>query len=264
MRMVFVVGIGPGAADDLTLAAAHAIENADVVFVVDKGEQARELVRARRAMCERHAVTKPLRIVEIEDPPRDRSPRDYEAAVRAWHAARAERYARALDEHLVDDARGAFLVWGDPSLYDSTLRILDDVARRVASPFAFEVIPGVTSVQALAARHRIALNTIGGSVLITTGRRLIEHGMPEHVDTVVVMLDGACAFTRVDEDVDIYWGANIGTEGEALVAGRLRGVRDEIVRLREETKRTRGWLMDTYLLRRRSSGETLDFPERGC
>ena len=68
---------------------------------------------------------------------------------------------------------GAFLVWGDPTLYDSTLRI---IKRILSKGFAleYEVIPGITAVQALAAQHRIALNSIGEPVLITTGRRIAE------------------------------------------------------------------------------------------
>ena len=38
-------------------------------------------------------------------------------------------------------------------------------------------IEGLTSVQALAARHKIALNRIGGPIHITTGR-LLAKGMP--------------------------------------------------------------------------------------
>ena len=76
-------------------------------------------------------------------------------------------------EQMAEGECGAFLVWGDPTLYDSTLRII----RRILSKgFAleYEVIPGITAVQALAAQHRIALNSIGEPVLITTGRRIAK------------------------------------------------------------------------------------------
>ena len=67
-----------------------------------------------------------------------------------------------IREELADGQHGAFLVWGDPSLYDSTLRIVDQVAAMKTVAFELDVIPGITSVQALAARHKIALNRIGG------------------------------------------------------------------------------------------------------
>lgn len=65
----------------------------------------------------------------------------------------------------------AFLVCADPSLYDSTIRILDGAIASGHEP-EYEVIPGITSVQALTARYRIPLNQIGRAVQITTGRRL--------------------------------------------------------------------------------------------
>src|SRR4029078_4234894 len=66
-----------------------------------------------------------------------------------------------------DDETGGFLAWGDPGLYDSTTRILEQVAG-AGDGFEYEVIPGVTSVQALAAAHRIPLNRIGGAVHAAT------------------------------------------------------------------------------------------------
>ncbi|MBO0222908.1 hypothetical protein J0689_26885, partial [Vibrio parahaemolyticus] len=82
---------------------------------------------------------------------RDRRPADYGVAVEDWHAARAALYESLIAEHLDEGERGAFLVWGDPSLYDSTLRILERVLARGRVAFTHDVIPGITSVQALAA-----------------------------------------------------------------------------------------------------------------
>jgi len=163
---------------------------------------------------------------------------------------RAAVYERLIRDELGDDECGAFLVWGDPSLYDSTLRIIDQVLARGAVAFEYEVIPGISSVQALAARHRITLNRVGKSVHVTTGRKLSE-GLPDDIDDVVVMLDGEFAFRNVrDAAIDIYWGAYLGTEDEILVSGKLADRMDDIERLRSEAKRRKGWIMDTYLLRK--------------
>ena len=65
-------------------------------------------------------------------------------------------------------------------------------------------------------------------------------------------LDGRTAFaTLPDPDLDVFWGAYLGTKDEILVAGDLIAVRDEIVRVRSEARARKGWIMDTYLLRRR-------------
>jgi precorrin-6A synthase len=87
-------------------------------------------------------------------------------------------------------------------------------------------------------------------VLITTGRKLDE-GFPNNLDSVVVMLDGGQAFERVDrDDIDIYWGAYLGTEDEILVTGKLSEVMGDIERIRRHAREKNGWIMDTYLLRK--------------
>jgi precorrin-6A synthase len=256
VRTILVIGIGMGHPDQLTAQAVDAMRRVDVFFTVDKSTNraedgdAGELARVRRDLCA-HVLGSPFRVVAIEDAPRDRDASDYVGAVGAWHEARAERYERTIVDSLGPDDCGGFLVWGDPSLYDSTVRILDDVAGRGSVPFVVEVVPGIGSPQLLAARHRIVLNRVGGSVTITTGRALAA-GVPEGVDDVVVMLDGSCAFTRLDPQAwDVYWGAYLGTDDELLVAGPLADVADDIVRVRDDARRRKGWVMDTYLLRRR-------------
>src|SRR6266498_1278433 len=88
------------------------------------------------------------------------------------------------------------------------------------------------------------------SVHITTGRKISE-GLPDNIDDVIVMLDAECSFRNVnDPEMDIYWGAYIGTEDEILVSGNLKGLMHDIERIRKEAKGKKGWIMDTYLLRK--------------
>ena len=145
---------------------------------------------------------------------------------------------------LDDDGVGAFLAWGDPSLYDSTLRILDEVARQIE--LRYDVIPGITAIQALTARHRIPLNDVGEPVLITTGRRLRAHGLS---GAAVVMLDGDCAFLDCPPQTRIWWGAYLGTAAEVLIAGTVGDVGEQIADIRAQARAKHGWIMDTYLLR---------------
>jgi len=251
MRKVFVIGIGAGNPDYITVQAINALNAVDVFFVMDKGPEKDDLVRLRREICERYIKDRSYRTVETADPPRDRKATAYEPAVRAWHEQRAGLYERLIGDELGEDECGAFLVWGDPSLYDSTLRIIDRIIARGHVAFEYEVIPGISAIQALAAKHRIALNRIGKSIHITTGRRIAE-GLPDNIDDVVVMLDADCSFKHLDDsDMDIYWGAYVGTEDEILLAGHLRDLTDDIERVRAEAKARKGWIMDTYLLRKR-------------
>jgi precorrin-6A synthase len=250
MRKVFVIGIGAGNPDYVTVQAINALNEVDVFFIMDKGHEKEDLVHLRKEICERYIKNKSYRIVETIDPPRDRTPASYEPAVQTWHDQRAGIYERLIGEELGEEECGAFLVWGDPSLYDSTLRIIDQIIAKGTVAFEYEVIPGISAIQALAARHRIALNRIGRSIHITTGRKIAE-GLPNNIDDVIVMLDADCSFKAIDDsDIDIYWGAYIGTKDEILVAGRLRERVQDIERMRAEARARKGWIMDTYLLRK--------------
>jgi precorrin-6A synthase len=244
---VLVIGIGAGDPDHVTMQAVAALNAADVFFVMDKGAAGHELVRLRREICERYIEGDSYRIVEVRDPQRDRGAADYAAAVHAWRSARAAVWEQLIATELPGDGCGAFLVWGDPALYDSTIAILAEIAAAGRVAFEFEIIPGISSVQALAAAHRVALNRVGEPLQITTGRRLLAGGAG---GDAVVMLDAACAFDAIeDRDTEIFWGAYVGTEHELLVAGRLRDVAGEIVALRERARERHGWIMDVYLLR---------------
>jgi precorrin-6A synthase len=247
VRTLQVIGIGAGDPEHLTLQAVAALNRTDVFLLVDKGEPTADLAGLRAELLARH-VARPYRVATMPEPERDRAAPAYTDAVRDWQRRRAALYARAVAEEVPDGGVGSFLVWGDPALYDGTLRILDDLAGapdcRVVS------VPGVSAVQALAAAHGIALNRVGGAVTVTTGRRLAREGMTG--DDVVVMLDARCAFADLtDTSLDIFWGAYLGSPDEVLVAGDLAAVRDQIVAVRARERARKGWIMDTYLLRRR-------------
>jgi precorrin-6A synthase len=252
MKKVLVIGIGAGNPDYVTVQAINALNTVDVFFVMDKGREKEDLIRLRHEICERYIKNRSYKTVQIDDPARDRTASSYESAVEAWHEQRAAIYERLIRQEIGDSECGAFLVWGDPSLYDSTLRIINRIIARGTVAFEYEVIPGITSIQALAARHRIALNRIGKSIHITTGRKIAE-GLPESIDDVIVMLDGECSFKSIDAtDVHIYWGAYLGTDDEILVSGNLQDVAYDIEKMRADAKSRKGWIMDTYLLRRSS------------
>jgi precorrin-6A synthase len=252
VRTISVVGIGSGNPDHMTMQAINELRTTDVVFMMDKGENARELAGVRKDILDRY-LTQPCRIVTAADPRRDRTAAAYTAAVEDWRAQRAGIYERLISTELGDDGRGAFLAWGDPAIYDSTLPVLAEVLARGTVRFDVRVIPGISSVQALAAQHQISLTRTGSPLHITTGRRLAGEGFPENADDVVVMLDGRAAFAAADGDDEIYWGAYLGTPDEILISGRVADVAERIVSEREAARERHGWIMDTYLLRRSAS-----------
>ncbi|MFT3888936.1 MAG: precorrin-6A synthase (deacetylating) [Arachnia sp.] len=250
-RSLVLIGIGAGDPDWITVKAVSAIERIDVLFVVLKENGLDELVEARRVLVDRYRST-PLPVVELNDPPRPwRTAPDYHAAVRRWREQRLEQWSAAVAGHLGEGQVGGFLVWGDPSLYESTLAIVQELIRASADPIALEVIPGISCVHALTAHHQIPLNRQGRAVQIMPAR-LLADGLPEGVDDAVVMLDGKKTFSTIDPaGIDIYWGAYLGTADEILISGPLAEVSDEILTVREEALARKGWVFDTYLLRRR-------------
>jgi precorrin-6A synthase len=250
VRKLFIIGIGAGNRDHITIQAINALNVVDVFFAIDKGSEKVELIRVRHEICETYIKDKSYRTVTVPDPERDRTPSSYQSAVKDWHERRADTFEKMIAQELNDGECGAFLVWGDPSLYDSTLRIVQQILARGAVQFIYEVIPGISSVQALAAAHKISLNRIGAPVHITTGRNVAD-GFPDDFDNLVVMLDANCAFKAVKEtDIDIYWGAYVGTKDEILIAGDLRQVAGDIEKTRSAARARKGWIMDTYLLRK--------------
>lgn len=243
MRSIHVIGIGAGDPDYVTSQAIRALNDTDVFFAMDKGEAKSDLVALRREICRRFIVKPDYRFVELPDPKRA-SDGDYPQAVADWHAARARLWAQAIETELGPDGVGAFLAWGDPSLYDSTLRILDQVVDHVE--LRYDVIPGITAVQALTARHRIPLNDVGEPVLITTGRKLRAAGV---TGSAVVMLDADCSFLACPPQTRIWWGAYLGTPDELLLSGTVGEIGERIAQLRADARARHGWIMDIYLLR---------------
>ncbi|MGW0516010.1 precorrin-6A synthase (deacetylating) [Crossiella sp. NPDC003009] len=253
-RVVEVVGIGAGDPGQVTVEAVAALRQADVVFFLDKPGQARELSDLRQLILDTHLPEGGYRVARAEDPPRHREADAYTGAVADWRSRRAEVCQRLITEHLGEDETGAFLVWGDPALYDSIIAVVEEVLARGEADFEVRVRPGISSLSALAARHRVTFNQIAGSVQITTGRRLAT-GWPEQVDDVLVMLDSGNTFLRYRDEpgVTIHWGAYVGTADEILVSGPLAEVAEHIVATRERARAAKGWIMDSYLLRRKTS-----------
>lgn len=251
-RRLVVIGVGPGDPDQLTMEAVRSMNEVSAFVVTEKSRPDGDpLAAARTAMLARHVDGDPTVLV-VEDPARERSAdktsdlRGYEDAVRSWHRAREDRYVEAI-RSLEGDV--GFLVWGDPSIYDSTVRILGPVADRIGAQV--EVIPGVSSLSALAARHRIVLHRVGEPLHITTGRRLNE-AVASGQTCIAVMLNRSLD-ELADLDPDrwmIWWGANIGLRSERLVAGLLGDVLEQIHLARGTARERAGWVMDAYLLQR--------------
>jgi precorrin-6A synthase len=242
-----LIGIGCGDPEQLTLSAIRAINEADLVLIPRKGEEKSELADLRRTICADALKNKATRVIEFDLPVRNSTESDYLRGVDDWHEAVAETWSRELARHLRRKGRVALLIWGDPSLYDSSLRI----AGRLNPRPEIKVVPGVTSIQALCAAHALPLNEIGEAFLVTTGRKLRENGWPPGVNTVVVMLDGGAAFQSLDpQGLSIWWGAYLGMPHQILMSGSLAETSARIIDARARARKEHGWIMDSYILKR--------------
>ena len=244
MIHLHLIGIGSGNPDHLTRQAIKALNAADLVLIPRKGATKADLADLRRSICA-EVISNPLTVLaEFDLPVRDAQNPSYLAGVEDWHDAIAAVWSQTIAAHpLAQDV--ALLVWGDPSLYDSTLRIAARLTAQVS------VIPGITALQVLTAAHAIPLNEVGSPVTITTGRQLADHGWPVGATTVAVMLDGNCSFQSLDPTgIFIWWGAYVGMSNQILCRGDLAQTGPQIINIRAAARAAHGWIMDIYLLRR--------------
>ncbi|KIN75375.1 Precorrin 6A synthase [Sulfitobacter noctilucae] len=242
-----LIGIGTGNPEHLTLQAIRAMNAQDLILIPRKGAGKADLAELRQAICDEVLSNPEAQVVEFDLPVRDATISNYRQRVDQWHDQIALAWQGAMTGQKADNV--ALLVWGDPSLYDSTLRI----ASRLDPLPQVEVIPGITSLQALTAAHAIPVNEIGAPFTVTTGRQLRDNGWPDGIDTIAVMLDGECAFqTLPPEGIHIWWGGYVGMKEQIICEGPLVEVGAQIIQMRAEARENHGWIMDIYLLRKNS------------
>ena len=79
MRKLYLIGIGAGNPEYITVQAINALNKVDVFFFMDKGDAKQDLVALRKEICERYIENRSYRIVETADPIRDPAILDYTA-----------------------------------------------------------------------------------------------------------------------------------------------------------------------------------------
>jgi precorrin-6A synthase len=252
MKTLYLIGIGPGGPEYLTMQAVEALRTIDCFFMLEKEGRGKEtLIEARHAILARYLPDANPRIATRASPPRRLDADGYREGVRQWHARKRVLIAEMIEQELAEGERGGFLIWGDPSLYDQTVSIVGELAAAAPNRLELVVIPGITAVQALTAAHRLPVNRVGESITITTGRAIAQQD-PAAIHNSVVMLDNNAEFQHLTgQGLELYWGAYLGCENQAIAAGPLDDIRDELLERRARLRDEKGWIMDTYLLRRR-------------
>ena len=252
MIELYLIGIGMGNPDHLTGSARAALQGADLIMIPEKEAFKSDLAIIRQKICKK--ILSPLpNIVMFKLPERLHSEAEYFKKVELWHDKIAVKWQSIIKQHLPKGGRAALMIWGDPTLYDSSLRIADRLKLQLKE-LKINTIPGLTSIQLLTAAYNIPLNSIGKPVTLSTGRQLRDKGWPEGCETLVVMLDGDTSFDQLEGELyEIWWGAFLGMPNELLISGRLDHCCEKIKSTRKLAKSDHGWIMDIYLLRIRNS-----------
>lgn len=133
------VGVGPGDPELLTLKAARVLEQADIILAPDTGKADKTALRIIRD----HLNGKTPILVPTP------MTRDKALVEQAYEAA-----AQKIIAYLEEGRQVAFITLGDPTVYSTYMYIHEKVRAR---GFNVEVVPGVPSFCAAAARLNISL-----------------------------------------------------------------------------------------------------------
>lgn len=179
MRLIGV-GMGPGDPELVTVKAVRVLREADLVVVPVMS--ADEVGRAEATVLAHIDHDRVQRLVFALDARGGATPE----RVQAWEFA-----ADAVAEALRSSGSVAFATIGDPNVY-STFTYLADAVRERLPEVVVETVPGITAMQALAARSGTVLceGTESLALLpLTAGLEVFEEALT-HFDTVVAYKGG--------------------------------------------------------------------------
>ena len=239
IKRIRIIGIGMGDPDQVTGKAAPRLGTVDVIPVADEGEVGADLAAVRQRVCDALIPSdRPYRLVEMARPAtRVRMPnatrRHTDRGCAAGTRSRSTRGRRSSRGCLPRRRRSASSCgatppsmtrpsgWSTPSWRGGRPAVWRSTTTSSRASVRRSCWRRVTESR---------LGRMGAPVHITTGRRLVDEFDPGLGD-VVVMLDGhlACA-ALVDgyPDLELCWGAYLGSADELLVRGRLADVIEEV------------------------------------
>ena len=173
--ILYGVGVGPGAPDLLTLRAVRVLGEVDVILAAasPRNDFSAALDTARPHL------RPDVRVQRLEFP----MTRDKAVLHEAWRVA-----AQTTRDVQESGQSAAFLTIGDPLVY-STFGYLMRTLGECAPHLRVEVVPGITSFQAAAARTRTVLCENGETLRIIPGinsKQSLEESLQES-DTAVIL-----------------------------------------------------------------------------
>ncbi len=172
---LYGVGVGPGAPDLLTLRAAKILNSVDVVLAA---ASPRNKYSTALDIASEH-VSKSAQVERLEFP----MTHDKDILDKAWHKA-----AKRTLEILSEGKDVAFITLGDPLIY-STFGYLLQTIKEYSNEIDVEIVSGITSFQAAAARTGTVLCEGHENLLILpgiNGGKKLSNGLAMADNTVIL------------------------------------------------------------------------------
>jgi precorrin-2/cobalt-factor-2 C20-methyltransferase len=217
--LLTVIGVGPGDPELITLKGIRAIENADLVFLPSTGEGSESMALRAAFPWVDHNRQQVVHLPLVMTRDADKASSFYTAAAKLiarTFASRAITIGR-------DDVRGTYLLLGDPLLY-GTFTAIGRELLACAPHIEIEVVPGVTSFAAAAARKQMVLGVGNERVAIVPATEDLNATSLRHLLTIcntLVLMKVGRVLPQILDALD-----ELGLLGNALFAERV-GMPDE-------------------------------------
>lgn len=187
---LYVIGVGPGDPELLTLKAARIIRSVPVLFVPKGREEGTSLALS---IIQGAVSTEGKQIVELHFPMVKTAPHsgplprvEREAATAALEAKWSDAVDAVL-KYLDEGKDAAFITIGDPSIYSTFFYLYDRLLEKRPG-LEVEFIPGISSINASAARAGLSLGLGNERIAVLPANYLDSlQDMLERFDTVVLM-----------------------------------------------------------------------------
>lgn len=218
---LFCVGCGPGDPELLTVRAVNLIKNAEVIFA----PTAREGKPSIALSVVEQYINRPTKTVSLVFPMvKDReSLRDY------W-----KRNADEIAGAVRSGKKVVYLTVGDPALYSTWIYIHRELKKSYGD-IEVEIVPGVASMFAIAARAKISLAEGDETVAVVPACYNMERvkKTANACDTVIFLKDGRYFDSVIEmlaqagfpDNANIAIAQDVSEEGEILEMKRLSELR---------------------------------------
>jgi precorrin-2/cobalt-factor-2 C20-methyltransferase len=205
---LFCIGCGPGDPDLLTVRAADLIKSADMIFAPTAREGKSSIALS---VVEKY-IGKFTKTVSLVFP----MVKNRESLGDYW-----KRNANEIASAVRTGKKVIYLTIGDPALYSTWIYIQREL-KRTHKDIEIEIVPGVTSMFAIAAKAGISLAEGDETVAIVPACYDLEKvkRTASACDTVIFLKDG-----RYFDSATVAIAQNVSDEGELLVIKKISELR---------------------------------------